>query len=169
MTAIELLSRFKQDLDQYSSNQLRYKEKTDVWSIGQMYDHIIIVAHEYLDEMEACLTNAEHQPLGKTEFGEMLFSDGGFPPIKIKLSDEMNAPPDNTDSREALKRRLDDLITRLEKCEPMIHAADPNCKALHGGFGWLNAQEWYKLIEMHTRHHLLQQAELERYLRAFHD
>ncbi|WP_201739081.1 MULTISPECIES: hypothetical protein [unclassified Exiguobacterium] len=42
---------------------------TDVWSIGQMYDHIIVVAHEYLDEMEACLTNAEHQPLGKTEFG----------------------------------------------------------------------------------------------------
>ncbi|RAP28452.1 hypothetical protein C2W64_04886 [Brevibacillus laterosporus] len=29
-------------------------------------------------------------------------------------------------------------------------------KMMHPGFGALNAQEWYVLVEMHYRHHLLQ-------------
>lgn len=159
-----VLSQFKKDLDGYTERQLRYKETADIWSIGQMYDHIIVVAEEYADEIERCLASHEEQPLEKTEFGERLFQAGGFPPIKIRLPDEMNQPPNNTDSRETLERRIDDLSARLKRLEPLIRSANPDIKARHGGFGWLNAQEWYELIEMHTRHHLRQQADLENYL-----
>lgn len=72
--------------------------------------------------------------------------------------------PHNTDKRETLERRLDELSVRLKRLEPLVRAANRDVKAQHGGFGWLNAQEWYDLIEMHTRHHLRQQADLERYL-----
>ncbi|TCI54175.1 DinB family protein [Exiguobacterium sp. SH1S21] len=167
--AIAVLSQFKADLDGYTERQLRYKVTEDVWSIGQMYDHIIVVAEEYADEMERCLASSEKQSLGKTEFDERLFQAGGFPPIKIRLPDEMNQPPNNTDSRETLELRINELTTRLKRLEPLARLANPDVKALHGGFGWLNAQEWYELIEMHTRHHLRQQTDLERYLRAFHD
>lgn len=129
-----------------------------------MYDHILVVATEYADEIERCLTSSEEQPFEKSELGKRLFRTGGFPPVKIRLSDEMNQPPNNTDTHEALKQRIDDLTARLKFLKPLVPSANPDFKTLHGGFGWLNAQEWYELIEMHTRHHLRQQAELDKYL-----
>lgn len=162
--AISVLSQFREDLDGYTERQLRYRATEDIWSIGQMYDHIIVVAEEYADEIERCLASNEKQSLGKTDFGERLFQAGGFPPIKIRLPDEMNQPPNNTDRRETLERRIDELSARLKRLEPLVRSANPDVKAHHGGFGWLTAQEWYELIEMHTRHHVRQQADLERHL-----
>ncbi|MDQ0430163.1 MULTISPECIES: hypothetical protein [Caryophanaceae] len=46
-----------------------------------------------------------------------------------------------------------------------LASIDPNHKVEHGGFGWLNAKEWHKLVDMHFRHHLRQKEELESYLK----
>lgn len=164
MSGIELLFHFKQELSEYSPEQLRYIPKEGVWSIGQMYDHIILVAHEYLDSAESCASLNEEQPLGKTRTGEQLMKAGGFPPVKIRLPDEMNAPPNNTDTKGELESRLDALAERLASWESKVNSIHPNLKVEHGGFGWLNAKEWYALVEMHSCHHLRQQKELEGYL-----
>lgn len=160
----EVLETFKNDLQNYSSEQLRYISEEGVWSIGQMYDHLIVVANEYLDKMEACASAKEEQTLGKTEFGENLYKIGGFPPIKIKLPDELNAPPNNSDSREELTERLDQVIQRMGQWETKVDAVNPNFKVKHGGFSWLTAREWYDLVGMHFRHHLRQKDELEQKL-----
>jgi hypothetical protein len=44
---------------------------------------------------------------------------------------------------------------------------NPNYRVEHGGFGWLNAQEWFALVGMHFRHHLRQKYELEQKLRLY--
>lgn len=157
----DLLMTFKNDLPQYSLEQLRYISEEGVWSIGQMYDHLLLVAHEYLDNAELCETSAVNEELGKTEFGEKLFRNGGFPNVKIRLPDEMNAPPNNRDSKEKLISRIDELIDRIEQWGEKVDSVDPHRKVQHGGFGWLNAKEWYELIGMHFRHHLRQKCELE--------
>lgn len=157
----ELLVTFRNDLNKYSPEQLRSISEEGVWSIGQMYDHLLLVAHEYLDSAEQCEAAAADESLGKTAFGEELFRNGGFPPVKIRLPDEMNAPPNNTDSREKLISRMDELIERMARLEPEVASMDPNRKMRHGGFGWLNAREWYELVIMHFWHHLRQKSELE--------
>ena len=129
-----------------------------------MYDHLIVVAHEYLDNMESCATLNEDHSLGKTQFGEQLFSNGGFPPIKIRLPEELNSPPNNSDSKEDLISRMDQLIQRLSHWESKVDDINPKNKVEHGGFGWLNAKEWYVLVGMHFRHHLRQKEELESYI-----
>ncbi|GGA49037.1 hypothetical protein GCM10011384_43420 [Psychrobacillus lasiicapitis] len=129
-----------------------------------MYDHLILVAHEYLDNMESCATLNEEQPLGKTQFGEQLFRNGGFPPIKIRLPDELNSPPNNSDSKEDLISRMYQLIQRLNQWESKVDHVNQNNKIKHGGFGWLNAREWYDLVGMHFRHHLRQKDELKSYI-----
>ena len=164
MSGKELLFHYKQELTQYSPEQLRHIPKKGVWSIGQMYDHIILVAHEYLDNAELCAALDEEQPLGKTRAGEQLMKDGGFSPVKIRLPDEMNAPPNNSDSKEKLANRLEKVIERWENWEAKVDLINPNYKVEHGGFGWLNAKEWLELVEMHSRHHLRQKEELENYL-----
>ncbi|MEH7388277.1 DinB family protein [Bacillus sp. JJ1521] len=167
MNDSSLLIHFKSELHGYSLEQLRYISEEGVWSIGQMYDHLILVAHEYLDNLEKCATSSEEQPLGKTQFGEELYKNGGFPPIKIRLPDELNSPPNNSDSKEKLICRMDQLIQRMSQWESKVDDFNSSYKFEHGGFGWLNAKEWYDLVGMHFRHHLRQKDELENRMRFF--
>ena len=161
MSELKLIETYKSDLQNYSPEQLRKITVEGVWSIGQMYDHIILVAHEYLDNVETCATSTEEQYLGKTEFGKYLFETGGFPPIKIKLPDELNTPPSNSDSKEDLTSRLDQVMQRFRQWESQVDDINQNYKVKHGGFGWLNAREWFYLVGMHFSHHLRQKVELE--------
>ena len=161
LSDLKVIESYKQDLQNYSLEQLRYISEAGVWSIGQMYDHVILVALEYLENVEACAALKKEQTLGKTEFGEKLYKLGGFPPIKIKLPDELNSPPNNNDSIEELEGRLDQVLDKLMKWETKVDSINPNYKIKHGGFGWLNAREWYDLVGMHFRHHLRQKCELE--------
>jgi hypothetical protein len=164
MNELQLIETYKSDLQNYSVEQLRHIPEAGVWSLCQMYDHVILVAHEYLDQLESCASASEEQTLGKTEFGEKLFRNGGFPPIKLRLPDEMNAPPNNSETNEELMRRVDQVIERMKDWEGKVDTINPNYKIKHGGFGWLNAREWYDLIGMHFRHHLRQKSELEQRL-----
>ncbi len=164
LSDLRLIETYKSYLQNYSLEQLRYITTEGVWSIGQMYDHLILVALEYLDNVETCGAAKEEQTLGKTEFGEQLFKIGGFPPIKIKLPAELNTPPSNSDRIEDLMSRLDQVIQKLRQWESKVDGINPNYKVKHGGFGWLNAREWYDLVSMHFRHHLRQKHELEQKL-----
>jgi hypothetical protein len=159
-----VIDTYKTNLQNYSLEQLRYISAEGVWSIGQMYDHLILVAHEYLDNVDVCEAAVEEQKSGKTEFGENLYKIGGFPPIKIKLPVELNDPPNNSDSIEKLMSRLDEVMQRLRQSESKVDNINPNYKVKHGGFGWLNAREWFDLVFMHFRHHLGQKSELEQKL-----
>lgn len=158
------LTHFKETLLHYSESDLRYKCSPAIWSIGQMYDHIMLVANEYLDEVDHCLQEDGQLGGEKTPFGEKLFREGGFLPIKIKPPPEMNQPPNNTDTNEQLLERMTALISRMDALEARLGDATDDRKTFHGGFGWLNAREWFELVEMHTRHHRRQQQELEGWL-----
>jgi hypothetical protein len=132
-----------------------------VWSLGQMYNHLILAALDYLDKVEICAETDEEQTLGKTEAGEYLYKRGGFPLIKIKLPDGPENSPSNSESKEDLMRGLDQVLQKMREWEEIIETINPNYKVKHDGFGWLNAQEWFDLMVMHFRHHLRQKSELE--------
>jgi hypothetical protein len=161
MVEQSVMEIYKQSLEKYSLEQLRQIPADGVWSLAQMYDHVIVVADEYLDEAEACASSEAVPDRGKTEFGEKLFRDGGFPPVKIRLLDEMNQPPDNSGTPASLLERLAELEKRMEGFGQKLHKTHSNLKREHGGFGWLNAKEWHVLAEMPFLHHLRQKGELE--------
>jgi hypothetical protein len=156
-----VIESYKQSLGKYTLEQLRHIPAEGVWSLAQMYDHVTVVAHWYLGEAEACAASEAAQDSGKTEFGEKLFRDGGFPPVKIRLPDEMNQPPDNSGTSASLFERLEQLEKRIDGLGQKLYKTHPSLKREHGGFGWLNAMEWHQLAEMHFRHHLRQKGELE--------
>ncbi|KIL48358.1 DinB family protein [Jeotgalibacillus campisalis] len=161
MENLKLIETYKDFLRNYSMEQLMHKPEQRVWSIGQMYDHLIVTAQEYLDSVEECASAGKEQEGTKTEFGEQIFSTGGFPPIKITIPEELSPPPANTKSKEHLMLELDQLINRLDKWERKADEINPVYKTEHGGFGWLNAKEWLALVEMHFRHHLRQKKDLD--------
>ncbi|MNG40670.1 hypothetical protein D3C84_1293620 [compost metagenome] len=52
----------------------------------------------------------------------------------------------------------------MQQWEAKFDEIDIKGKVQHGGFGWLNAREWYGLVDMHFLHHLRQKNELEQSL-----
>lgn len=164
MSDLKLIEEYKNQLLRYSPEQLWYIPEPGVWSICQMYNHLIEVAQEYLDNAAACMAASEAQPLGKTEAGERLYALGGFPPKKIKLPAALEHIPSHSETKEELAAGLDQLIQKMMEWEDKVDKVNPTHKIKHGGFGWLNAREWFDLIGMHFRHHLLQKSELEQKL-----
>ncbi|WP_284645978.1 DinB family protein [Paenibacillus silviterrae] len=152
---------YKSSLTQYTEEQLRYQASPEIWSLGQMYDHLILTALDYLDQAGLCKAAAADPTLGKTETGERIFEGRMFPPVKIKLPDGPENSPSNIESKEDLARGLDRVQERMSEWTGKLEEIDPHRKIQHGGFGWLNAKEWFALIDMHFRHHLQQQRELE--------
>jgi len=127
-----------------------------------MYDHIIAVALEYISNVETCAESLEERLTSKTKAGEELFKHGGFPPVKIKLPS--GYIPYNPESKEELINGLVHVQQKVTEWADKVGDINPNCKVKHNGFGWLNAREWFDLID-HSRHHLRQKIELDQYLR----
>ncbi|TVX96287.1 DinB family protein [Cohnella terricola] len=164
MSYSELIDLYKTNLKRYSIDQLRYVSEQGVWSLGQMFDHVILAALDYLVQVQRCASASEEQRQGKTEAGDQLFNAGSFPPIKIKLPDGPENTPSNSETVDDLMRGFDTVLKRMSEWEEKVHTINPNYKVRHDGFGWLNAREWYELVGMHFRHHLRQKVELEQKL-----
>ncbi|WP_342526693.1 DinB family protein [Chryseomicrobium sp. FSL W7-1435] len=158
---MNLIKTYISKVQNYPNEQLCFNPSTSEWSITQVYDHCIVVAHEYCDAAEECIAGNGELQTRKSKFGEELFERGGFPPIKITLPAEMNQAPDNSQTKEELVVRLENLNERMEVLKEKIEIDHPHLSVRHGGFGWLNASEWLALVDMHFNHHLRQLKTLE--------
>ncbi|MNY73733.1 hypothetical protein D3C86_2125930 [compost metagenome] len=56
------------------------------------------------------------------------------------------------------------MIDRMKEVLPQLEKGTMQNTVPHPRFGPLNAQEWFLLIEMHYRHHLLQMDRLTQFL-----
>lgn len=186
----ETASRYIRELDSISLEQLLWKPAEDEWSLGQMHMHLIQSAQfMQLRNVALCLApngNPMVASAGKTALGEGLFRAGSFPPDRIRVSPSPQYTPLQPDSKEQLVDGLRDTIRRMNEIEPAVAAAfDPVAQAIsepgkgtaieparntvaHPRLGGLNALEWFQLIEMHYRHHLLQKERLDDAWRAAH-
>lgn len=165
-TTKEALQRFEEtalhyihELDSFSLDQLQQKPSDNEWSIGQMIQHLINSAlHMHLRNMDQCLVPQDLQgsPAGKTETGAAAFAQGSFPPIRIQVPPSPQYTPKQPESKEQLIQGLHAVIQRMKEAEPTLEKASKQNTVSHPSFGGLNAEEWFLLVEMHYRHHLLQ-------------
>ena len=174
MNTSEALQRFKdtafyylRELDHFSMEQLKWKTSEDEWSIGQMYQHLINSAlYMHLRNIESCIIMKDSlaDVAEKTREGAEIFEHGGFPPIRIKVPPSPKYTPQQPESQEQLIHGLNIVIHRMEDTEPKLEKIPNEHVVLHPKFGALNAKEWFLLIEMHYRHHLLQLDRLKKHI-----
>ncbi len=175
MNTTEALQRFEetanhyiQELDGFSIEQLQRKPAEDEWSLGQMYQHLINSAlYMQLRNIEQCLAPSEDSaaPIAvKTKEGTAIFDQGGFPPIRVHVPPSPQYTPGQPESKEQLIQGLYTVIDRMKEILPQIEKGTMQNTVPHPRFGPLNAQEWFLLIEMHYRHHLLQMDRLTQFL-----
>jgi hypothetical protein len=155
------LNEYKTALTQYSEVVFNHKEAEDVWSIGQMYEHLVASAGWFfLKNIKYCLEQRNGQLGGEmNENGQKLFHYNGFPPIKIKVPG--GGPQPVAQPIGNYSGAIDKIIDQIVAQESAVENDPGQYKTSHPAFLWLSAKEWLQSFEMHTRHHFRQKAELE--------
>lgn len=156
------------ELGHLELEELHIKPNEEEWSIGQMYMHLIQSAqYMHLRNVDQCLAGNEtavESPGEKTERGKTVFELGSFPPVRIRIPASPQYTPQQPTSKEQLVEGLQGVVERMKRTEPVVRQADSSITIPHPGFGALNAKEWFLLVEMHYRHHLLQLDRLKKEL-----
>jgi hypothetical protein len=90
---------------------------------------------------------------------------GRFLPIRIKVPASPEYTPVQPDGIIQIRERLDVLKAEMTRTAARLQSARESGKTKHPAFGYLNAQEWFQLIDMHFRHHLRQKKRLDQFLK----
>lgn len=167
ITTKKALQRFEEtatyyidELDLFSLEQLKQKPSDTEWSIGQMIQHLIHSAlYMQLHNVDQCLAPSGGSCLPiteKTKDGNAVFAQRSFPPIRIQVPPSPQYTPDQPESKTQLTQGLKTVILRMKEIEPVLEKAPRQKTVTHPSLGGLCAEEWFLLVEMHFRHHLLQ-------------
>ncbi|MNI57808.1 DinB superfamily protein [compost metagenome] len=164
----EITNYYLHELSDFTIEQLKSQPSEQEWSLGQMYLHLINTAlNMQLRNIDHCLTESENSVVStrvKTEAGQEIFDQGGFPPVRIQVPPSPQYTPGQPESKEQLIQGLNDVMRRMQEIEPMIEKASLQYTAAHPRLGGLTAKEWFLLVEMHYRHHLQQKDRLKEYV-----
>lgn len=150
-------------LDGYTDEKFQYKHDAGTWSLAQMYEHICSSSvYFFMANVVRCLEKRKGQEGGEyNQYGANIFKYNGFPPMKFKVPGGESTPEPIAQSKEMYRERIEEIIDNASLFVDKIAADEQTYKTEHPVFGWLNALEWFQNLEMHTRHHLRQKAELE--------
>ena len=164
--AIGHFQKYLEDIEKYTEENFLYKKNEESWSLGQMYEHLVVSSEFFIRQAEGCLREEKGDFEGsKTEIGEKMFTLGGFPPIKIKPPEQYKAAIEVVaKDMETYPTIFAAFIERLPKIQAAIEQNPTTYKRKHAMFGMLTAAEWIWCLETHLRHHFRQQNELESFL-----
>jgi len=163
-----ILSTYFEKLEGYSEEKFLKNPDDNSWSIGQVYMHTILANdHFFLKQAEKCLNKDETQKgRGKTIGGKLVFFINGFPNMKFKMPKAVEVPPRQPDSIASIREKLQSSLDQANAIESRLEGYDKDEKTKHPAFGYLNAKEWYRMSEMHFRHHLRQLKRIEKIVGA---
>lgn len=154
------------DVELYSDGQFLRKPDEHQWSIGQVYVHLIQSALNYhMQQIRQCVEKKGTEIRGgKKVPGKIAYLLGRIPPVRVHVPPSPAYTPAQPVSKQDVIVRLHDVIRSVQEIRETAESASLTHKTAHPGFGYLNAQEWYRLIPMHYHHHRLQQKRLNEFL-----
>ncbi|MGN6646802.1 MAG: DinB family protein [Cytophaga sp.] len=158
---LPLAKYWLKELDFYGTNQFKKKVTEKSWTIGQIYDHLLIYSQEvHIKAIQECLAQKDtNSKEGKSFKGFFQFLFKGYMPFKYKSNPYKE--PGQPLSTEKVKDDFYRFLKLVYKTAKEIDYKKPTAKVKHPSFGYLSAEEWFALIEMHFRHHLRQKNKLD--------
>lgn len=150
-------------INRLTEEQFAYVSNPEKWSLAQMYEHICESSKKFfLANIKRCFDQRSGQIGGeKTLAGEWVMNNNGFPNKKVKMPEEFGVVIYKGKPKNDYLLEIEEILAASKDLVELINQDAGDYKSKHPVFGFLNAQEWFRNLEMHTRHHLIQMAELE--------
>jgi hypothetical protein len=160
---LKIYTTWHRDLTQYTEANLLQKATSDSWTLGQVYNHLISsTLNFHLRQVAACSASDENSTKRKNFKGFLAYNIlNGFPPIKIKVPPSDIYTPKQPSTKEEISKNLETVKLAMMETLDKLNTTHKG-KTAHPGFSYINAQEWYRMVEMHWRHHLRQKKEIEK-------
>ncbi len=156
---------YEMDLDKYSISDFTRKPSPEIWSSGQVYEHIISnTINFHVKQIEMCLSDNENFCKRKSTIGYIALFINRIPNVKISIPPEENKEPCQPTEKFSIKKRLVELCDIFYQLALKIDNSKTNGKRFHPGFGYLSAVEWYAFVEMHMRYHWKDKNAIDKYL-----
>jgi hypothetical protein len=164
-SVINAVAEYENLLSNVSEELFTQNPSDGEWSYSETFSHIFQSNLASLIAVEKCFLGTATLCRKKTSWAvwAVLFL-GRLPPGKHKAPVRIASMVKMINREEAanliakFKGRLNDLKKKVER-------ADKYQKIQHPRLGFLNAKQWLRFIEIHTRHHTHQLKRIEKQLR----
>ncbi|HYH57573.1 MAG TPA: DinB family protein [Anseongella sp.] len=172
MKTEEHIRRLRDAIDIYEKAMARYSEPLfrhtpaqGVWSLSEMYSHIMITDILGLSSAGKCIRGeGRNRPHSPYLLGRLLLLSGRFPPfIRFNVPRQLESTVKKISLEEAAAL-IAKVRVKLQHVSQHIAAASPGQKIKHPVLGYLNAAEWVRFVQIHTEHHLGQLNRIEKLL-----
>jgi myosin-crossreactive antigen len=144
-------------LDDYTIEMLQQHVTGSVWSLGQVYTHIIDDTTYFVTQMKIAAATDDNNEQMPQAGAKELFTNNAFPDIKIAgpATDTFIQQPDSIAALLQALEQIRDEVNKLFSSE--IH----NGKTAHPGLGYFTAKEWLQFADIHMRHHFRQKKRID--------
>lgn len=150
---VHATARYEAFLATLSEADFQRNPTDGVWSYAEVYSHIFEANLISLLALEKCVKGTAEEDNKPTHFAVWLILFlGKFPPGKIKAPARIAAMVKKINPAEA-KQLMVNFNRRLQELVPQVSQASPSQKAKHPRLGLLNARQWLRFVEIHTKHH----------------
>ncbi|MFZ9186331.1 MAG: hypothetical protein ACO219_01955 [Holophagaceae bacterium] len=146
------LASYERILQASSEEAFTCPPESGGWSRSQVFSHVLGVHGWILARIEAWPTKTHEQTKSQSLIVYLIFFFGTLGPKKIKapkvVQDEVRIL-----SKEEASELLDKFKMQLNKVTPLLDLIPSNRGWDHPMMGFLTINQWYQLIEIHSRHH----------------
>ena len=140
-------------LETLTEEEFQQSPADGVWSYSEVYSHVFQANLGSLIAAERCINGTAERRSERIHWlaGLILFA-GFFPPGRIKAPASIAAMVKKI-SREETRNLIVKFHSRLAQVAPAVSKASPERKIRHPRLGLLNATQWFRFMQIHTRHH----------------
>lgn len=154
---VEKAKYYLKELDFYGKFQFELHPVKDELSVGQLYDLLIHGTTAYhLKNISDCLKGINGQTDGKKNWkGRIAFNRWKKFPFPFKKGLTLMYKPRQPESPTKIKDDLYKFLKVMNRVAKEIDEAQfLNYKTQHPSLGYLNALEWYSLIDYYFKHYI---------------
>jgi len=159
------LDNWIKDLDNYSFEQLTAKPSPELWSMGQVYVHLIQVTRHFVEQAAICAGSNENAHEEASPSARTVFQNNDLPDTLLQ-GPPSNAATPQPESKERLAQGLKKIKERLAEVEPLVTGSTFGGKTKHPGLNYFSATECLHFAEIHLRHHLRQKKRIDAFLQT---
>jgi hypothetical protein len=157
-----VIHEYKSRLDQYSLQQFKHKPAPDRWSVGEVYTHLIRATLLYhLRMVDRCLSTIDNSDIPSKPHAQADFDANEMAPVKVKIPPTPGYDPPMPESIEKVRLDIDATLSRMLATRDKLISVPNSGKTEHPSYGFIDAKQWYQVIGMHWKHHLMQIEELD--------
>lgn len=157
------------DLEKYSDDQLKVRPNEASWTLGQVYNHLLITNQNYFKkQIESCINKNFYTLEAKNWEAKLILLLNMLPPrkyIRYKMLENLENTPSQFESKEEFKKQFSSILFDIKLITEKLCDAHPYQKSKHPSLGMLNAVEWFQMMNIHMEHHLSQKKAIDEMLK----